>query len=99
MIEKLLSAFDQVKIGNPLEEEITVGPLIGEGSIKTFREGLEEIKKQGGKILRGGKLIEGNGFYVEPTIVEIDSSAEIVKEELFVPILYVFKFSSLDEAI
>lgn len=49
--------------------------------------------------MTGGKKIKRNGFFVEPTIVEIDSNAEIVKEELFVPILYIFKFSNFDEAI
>jgi len=61
---------------------------------------LEEIKKQGGKILHGGRVLsEMEGNYVSPTVVEIDSKAEIVKTELFVPILYVMKCNSFEEAV
>ena len=99
MKEKLIKAYQNVRIGNPLEEGTLCGPLINEWAVKTYEEGLEEIKKQGGKILCGGKRIQGKGFFVEPTIVEIDPSASIVKDELFVPILYIFKFKTLEEAI
>ena len=76
------------------------GPLHTKWAIKEFTEGLENILKQNGKIVHGGKTIEKEGgYYVEPTIVEISPFAEIVKEELFVPILYIFKFETVDEAI
>lgn len=97
--EKLLKAYKNIKIGNPLDNGTLCGPLVNEGALKVYEEGLEEIKKQGGKILCGGKRILGQGYYVEPTIVEIDPTAPIVKEELFVPILYIFKFNTLEEAI
>lgn len=99
MKEKLLKAYQHIKIGNSLDKESICGPLMGENAVKIFLEGLEEIKKQGGKVLIGGKRLEREGFFVQPTIVEIDPHAKIVREELFVPILYLFKFSSLDEAI
>jgi aldehyde dehydrogenase family 7 protein A1 len=78
-----------------------MGPLHTKSAIKEYLEGLEVIKQQGGKILYGGKVHEGieGGNYVYPTIVEIDPSAEILKTELFVPILYVLKFKDLTEAI
>ena len=60
---------------------------------------MEEIKKQGGKILYGGAVIEGPGNYVQPTVVSIGHDAEIVKHELFAPVVYVIKFKTLDEAI
>ncbi len=60
--------------------------------MKEYTDGLEEIKKQGGKVLIGGEVVAGPGNYVQATIVEIDPSAPIVKTELFVPILYVMKF-------
>lgn len=69
-----------------------LGPLHTRGAIKEYTDGLEEIKKQGGTILCGGKVVPGAGNFVEPTIVEIDPSAPIVKTELFVPILYIMKF-------
>lgn len=65
-----------------------------------YVDGLKEIEKQGGKILTGGKVIEGvAGNYVTPTIVAINHDADIVKHEIFAPIVYVFKFKTLDEAI
>ena len=69
-----------------------VGPLHTPAAVKEYTDGLSEILKQGGKILCGGKPVEGPGNFVEPTIVEIDPSAPIVKTELFVPILYIMKF-------
>lgn len=77
-----------------------MGPLHNEGGIRIYREGLDTIRSQGGNVLYGGNVLtDREGYYVEPTIVEIDPKAEIVKEELFVPILYLFKFTDLDEAI
>ena len=69
-----------------------LGPLHTKGAIKEYTDGLAEIKKQGGRVLFGGNVVDGEGFYVQPTIVEIDPAAPIVKTELFVPILYVMKF-------
>lgn len=65
-----------------------------------YVDGLKEIEKQGGKILTGGKVIEGvAGNYVQPTVVAIAHDAPIVKHEIFAPIVYVFKFKTLEEAI
>jgi len=87
-------------MGDPLEEDTLLGPLHTEGSVKDYLNGIEEIKAQGGKVLFGGKKVEGRaGNYVLPTLVEISHSAPIVQTEIFAPILYVFKFSTLDEAI
>lgn len=76
-----------------------MGPLHTKAAVKEFTEGIEEIKKQGGKILYGGNVIKGPGNYVQPTIVEINHAADIVKTELFVPVVYVMTIKSLDEAI
>lgn len=81
---------------------ILCGPLHNKGAVKEYLNGLEEIKKQGGKVLIGGKTLDNKfpgGYYVEPTIVAIDSKAAILKEEIFAPILYVLKFKTVDEAI
>lgn len=69
--------------------------------MKEFTDGIERIKKEGGQILHGGKIIEEKlpGNYVYPTIVEIDSKAPVLKDELFVPIMYLIKVKSLEEAI
>lgn len=68
------------------------GPLHTKAAVKEYTDGLEEITKQGGSIIFGGKVVEGPGNFVEATVVEIDPSAPIVKTELFVPILYLMKF-------
>ena len=100
---KMVDIYKTVKIGDPLDKNMLMGPLHTKSAIKEYMEGLEEIKKQGGKVLYGGNRIETEGLkegnYVEPTIVEIGKDAQIVNEELFVPIVYLFPISSMDEAI
>lgn len=99
MLEKLLKAYGQIKAGDPLEESTLLGPLHTEDSKSHFVQGIQKILSQGGKVLTGGKPIEREGTYVEATVVVISSNAEIVKEELFAPVLYVMKFKNLEDAI
>ncbi|KAL7113998.1 hypothetical protein ACP275_04G094100 [Erythranthe tilingii] len=99
VVERLVDVYKQVKIGNPLEKGILLGPLHTRASRENFVNGLEKIKFQGGKILIGGNVIESNGNFVQPTVVEISASADVVKEELFGPVLYVMKFQTFKEAI
>lgn len=98
-LEQLLQVYKQVKIGDPLEKGTLLGPLHTAGSREGFKKGIDIIKSQGGKILTGGSVIESEGNFVQPTIVEISSDADVVKEELFAPVLYVMKFKTLKEAI
>ncbi|MEJ5165399.1 MAG: aldehyde dehydrogenase family protein [Thermoanaerobaculia bacterium] len=97
--ERLIKAYSSVKIGNPWEEGILMGPLVNKGAQDTYKEAIEIIKKQGGKILYGGRVIEREGYFVEPTIVLANPNMEIVKEETFAPILYLLPFETLEEAI
>jgi aldehyde dehydrogenase family 7 protein A1 len=99
VVEKMKNAYATIKIGSPLDAGVLMGPVHTKGAIKEYVEGLEEIKKQGGKIVYGGNPIEGEGYFVEPTLVEIDAEAEIVKTELFVPICYLMKFKTFEEAV
>lgn len=99
VVSRLTAAYKSIKIGNPLEEGTLCGPLHTKSAVKEYSEGLKRIEKEGGKILAGGKVLEGEGNFVEPTIVAISHDAPIVKEELFVPILYVIKISSFEEAV
>jgi aldehyde dehydrogenase family 7 protein A1 len=98
-VKSLLEVYPTIKIGDPFESDTLCGPLHSEQSVKQYVEGLETIKKQGGKIIYGGKKHELGGNFVYPTIVEIDKNAEIIKHELFCPILYVLKCSSFEEAV
>eukprot|EP00252_Welwitschia_mirabilis_P011671 TRINITY_DN2600_c0_g1_i1.p1 TRINITY_DN2600_c0_g1~~TRINITY_DN2600_c0_g1_i1.p1 ORF type:complete len:511 (-),score=86.03 TRINITY_DN2600_c0_g1_i1:188-1720(-) len=99
VLEQLHSAYKQVNVGDPLEKGTLLGPLHTQTSRMNFEKGIAAIKSQGGNILIGGSIIEREGNYVEPTIVEISKDAPIVKEELFAPVLYVMKFKTLEEAI
>lgn len=98
-LQRLVSAYQNVKIGNPLENGILCGPLHNPQAVKNYLDGIKTIQNQGGKILTGGKEIEGEGYFVEPTIVSIAHDAEIVQKEIFAPILYAHTFKTLDEAI
>ena len=103
LTEKLIHAYKQVKIGNPLEEGVLMGPLIDRGAVETMQEALQRIQHQGGKILYGGEVLSGGlfnaGTYVKPCICEIGPDAPIVQEETFAPILYIIRYNTLEEAI
>ncbi|KAF1892604.1 hypothetical protein Lal_00011071 [Lupinus albus] len=114
VLDQLIRLYKQVKIGDPLENGTLVGPLHTRSSVENFEKGISVIKSQaciisyflimlniacGGKILTGGSVLESEGNFVEPTIVEISADAPVVKEELFGPVLYVMKFQTLEEAI
>ncbi len=102
-LKKLIKAYKQLKIGDPLDEKNHVGPLIDKHAVHLFSIALEALKKQGGKILYGGKVLSGKGYesgcYVQPAICEARNTYRIVQEETFAPILYVMKFKQLSEAI
>ena len=98
LVESLVKAYKQVKIGDPLEDGTLMGPLVDEASVKRYLEVIENIEKAGGKIETGGKHIKDN--YVEPTIVTgLANDSDIVQCETFAPILYIMKYKTLEEAI
>ena len=97
--EKLISSYSQIKIGDPLESDTIVGPLVDGKAVQDYSDALEIIKKEKGEILCGGNIIKSDGFYVEPTIVKANMGMQIVREETFAPILYLFEFEDLEEAI
>jgi aldehyde dehydrogenase (NAD+) len=102
--EQLISAYGQLKIGNPLDEGNHVGPLIDKKAVDTYLKAIKAAKKQGGNfIVEGGELTGKeykSGCYVKPCIAEISSTKEIVKHETFAPILYLIKYKgTLQDAI
>ncbi|CAL9109283.1 unnamed protein product [Musa acuminata var. zebrina] len=99
VLDRLVEVYKQVKIGDPLEKGTLLGPLHTPTSKENFVKGIQAIKEQGGKFLFGGSVVESEGNFVQPAIVEISSNAPVVKEELFGPVLYVMKFQTLNEAI
>ena len=97
--EKLISSYSQIKIGDPLESDTIVGPLVDGKAVQDYSDALEIIKKEKGEVLCGGNIIKSDGFYVEPTIVKANMGMQIVRDETFAPILYLFEFEDLEEAI
>jgi aldehyde dehydrogenase (NAD+) len=99
LLDKLVKAYKQVRIGNPLDSDVLLGPLIDHVAVEAYRAAIDEIKKEGGEILYGGRVLARPGFFVEPTIVRAQPHWPIVQRETFAPILYVMTFRTLDEAI
>jgi len=97
--ELLVNAYKQVRIGDPLDKNTLMGPLIEESSIKRVEKAIKEVKKAGGEILCGGKRLERPGNFMEPVIAVVENEWEIVQEETFGPILYLIKAQDLDDAI
>jgi len=99
----LKKAYGQLKIGNPLDSDNHVGPLIDKLAVKSYNQALAKIKKEGGKILVTGGVLKGKGYesgcYVKPAIAEVKNSYKIVQEETFAPILYLIKYKTLEQAI
>ncbi len=99
VVSRLIHGYKQVRIGNPLEDGILMGPLIDESAVRVYQEALEEVQHFGGEILYGGNVRVQPGFFVEPTIVRADNQWDVVQRETFAPILYIMTFQSLEEAI
>jgi len=92
----LLKAYSSLRIGDPLNENNHIGPLIDKGTVASFLEAIERAKKEGGGLISGGEVLNGPGFesgcYVRPAIVEAENHYDIVQEETFAPILYLIRY-------
>ncbi|NNG10723.1 MAG: aldehyde dehydrogenase family protein [Arenibacter sp.] len=95
--EAIVTAYKQLRIGNPLDENNHVGPLIDTDAVKNYQNALSKVVEEGGKLIVKGGLLEGKGYesgcYVKPAIAEADNSFEIVQHETFAPVLYLLKYS------
>jgi aldehyde dehydrogenase (NAD+) len=100
---KLVNAYGQLSIGNPLDENNHVGPLIDEDAVNAFINAVEAVKNEGGEVLTGGQVLSGEGYesgcYVKPCIATAKNHYNIVQEETFGPIVYLIPYQTLDEAI
>ncbi len=97
--EKLIKGYKQVRIGDPLDENTLMGPLVNQAAVEVMMSALETIKKAGGEVLYGGKTVDGAGFFVEPTIIKAQHDWQIVHDETFAPILYLIEYDNFDEVI
>lgn len=100
---QLIAAYSQLRIGNPLDEQNHVGPLIDQDAVKLYLQSIEQCKKEGGRFIVEGGVLEGAGYesgcYVKPCIAEAEGNYDVVKHETFAPILYIIKYKTLDQAI
>lgn len=103
LVRRLIESYTQVRIGNPAQAGTLMGPLINRRAVQDMQAALEQVRRQGGKILYGGEPLSGakypGGCYVRPCIVSARHDLRIVHEETFAPILYVMGYRNLDEAI
>ena len=101
--EKLVNAYKQLVIGDPLDEASHVGPLIDKDAVQSYLQSIEAVKAEGGREVVAGGALEGAGYesgcYVKPCIFEVENNYKIVQHETFAPILYIMKYSTLEEAI
>lgn len=99
----LIETYKKLSIGDPLDESNQMGPLIDKDAVETYLQALNDAEEQGGRIVYGGKVLQGKGYksgcYVEPTIVEAGNHLAIVQEETFAPIVYLMQYNRLEEAI
>lgn len=102
-VGKLRAAYEQLRIGNPLDEAVHVGPLIDTDAVRGYADAIQKVEAAGGRVIVEGGELTGEGFesgcYVKPCVYEVDEQYDIVKHETFAPILYLLKYRTLDEAI
>ena len=99
LIVKLVNAYGQVQIGNPLNDNTLMGPLIDQGAVDDYSSAIQKAIEEGGELLCGGNVLDRDGFFVEPTIIKVKSDFNIIKEETFAPILYIMEYENLNEAL
>lgn len=102
--DAIVAAYKQLRIGNPLDQNNHVGPVIDTDAVKMYQNALKKVVEEGGKLIVEGGVLEGEGYesgcYVKPAIAEADNSYEIVQHETFAPILYLLKYSGdVDNAL
>ena len=100
IVARIVAAYGQVRIGDPLDASTLMGPLIDRAAVAAYVAAIDEARAAGATVIHGGRAIAGNGFYVEPTIITgLDAAHPLVQRETFAPILYVTSFDTIDDAI
>jgi aldehyde dehydrogenase (NAD+) len=101
LVERLTAAYRTVRIGDPLDPTVLMGPLVSRAAVERFKTAVEAARKQGGEVCYGGRVLDGPGNFVEPTIVLAarHEGLPIAWEETFAPILFVFEVADLEEAL
>jgi aldehyde dehydrogenase (NAD+) len=102
-VSDLIATYKTITIGSPLDGSTLMGPLVDQGAVAEIQHAIEEVKKQGGKMLYGGEVLTGkgyeNGLYITPAIAEVENHYAIVQDETFAPLLYVMKYKAFEDAL
>ena len=99
MVSRLVESYQQVTVGDPLDDSTLMGPVVSEAAIAQMMNALDIAREQGGRVVTGGNRVDRPGYFVEPTIVIVPKDASITQDETFAPILWVIEFDTLAEAI
>lgn len=99
VVDRVAAAYRQVRVGDPLEAGTLLGPLIDGAAVRRFEEAVARVVALGGRVVTGGRVVDGPGFFVEPTLVEVEPGWDVVAEETFAPIVYVMAFDEIEDAI
>lgn len=99
LIQRIQKAYAQIPIGNPLDDSHLMGPLIDAEAVKLYEKVIHRAKILGGTVLYGGNILDKEGYFVEPTLIQAENHWDIVQEETFAPILYVMPYKTIEEAI
>ena len=99
LIPRLIHAYQQIRIGDPQHPGTLMGPLIDQSAVNDYQEAIAQVKAQGGKVLFGGETLEGSGYFVQPSLIEVKRQYVVVKHETFAPLLYVMRYRNLKGAI
>jgi L-aminoadipate-semialdehyde dehydrogenase len=96
---RLIAAYGQVRIGDPLSPDTLMGPLIDAGAVARYSAAITAAQAEGGQLLCGGKVLPQPGNFVEPAIIRANAGMAVVRTETFAPILYLIAYDTLDEAV
>lgn len=99
LAKRLVAAYRQVRIGDPLDPQTLMGPLIDHQAVVRYEAAIQTLRAEGATILHGGRVLEGPGHFVEPTLVRVDATSPLLQEETFAPILYLLTYRDFDEAL
>ncbi len=99
VVSRLRRAYKSISIGDPLEKGTLMGPLVSEASLNQYLAAIQQATQEGGVVIEGGNRIARDGFFVEPTIIQMPSQTEAMHQEVFAPILYVVEYDTVDQAI
>jgi aldehyde dehydrogenase (NAD+) len=98
--ERLVNTYRQVKIGDPFDPQVLMGPLVENAAVEEMMDAIAQARADGGAVLWGGNMLPALGVnFVEPAIIKMPHQSEVVKKETFAPILYLLEYDGLDEAI